>query len=261
VIFYGIPILNRLDLLARATAAIDYPCDLVVVNNNVRDEGFCVALRQFVLECGYGLIEPGRNLGVAASWNLLLRVAFDRGYDQALIGSNDTFLNPGSLACVATLSPCEDVALWHLCGFDCFLVQRRTVDRVGWFDENFYPAYKEDQDYTYRCRLAGLDSQPVSGASAQTVGSATLNSVPGYRAANTHTYDQNVKYYVNKWGGDSGQEQFTAPFNRPELPLSWWPVSPLNQSQWDWDGLLQSLQAREVRTEKSTSASSVYPAR
>ena len=34
----------------------------------------------------------------------------------------------------------DDVAVWQLHSFNCFLLRRQTIERVGFFDENFYPA-------------------------------------------------------------------------------------------------------------------------
>jgi hypothetical protein len=57
-----------------------------------------------------------------------------------LIGSNDTFLRPGSLAAAMAGQP--EVKVRHLCAWNFFLVR----SEAGWLDENFYPAYKEHQE-------------------------------------------------------------------------------------------------------------------
>ena len=37
---------------------------------------------------------------------------------------------------------------WHCIGFT-----RKTFDKVGMFDEQFYPGYYEDNDYGYRLKI------------------------------------------------------------------------------------------------------------
>jgi hypothetical protein len=85
-------------------------------------------------------VHQKRTLGVAASWNLILRTGFAAGHESVLIGSNDTFLRPGSLAAAMAGQP--EVKVRHLCAWNFFLVR----SEAGWLDENFYPAYKEHQE-------------------------------------------------------------------------------------------------------------------
>lgn len=235
--FIGIPVLNRLDLLGRCIGAIDLPAEIVVVNNNALDASFKNALHSMAAEKGFTVLDQPRNLGVAASWNLILRIAFDNGHEHAFIGSNDTFLQPGSL--LAALKAAErepDVGLWRLHAFNFFLMHRRTIERVGWFDENFYPAYKEDQDYSYRCALAGIRCADVPGADAEHAGSATINSDPHYAARNEDThFNWNQNHYLMKWGGDAGAERFTAPYGRTDVDWRWWPDPGSSIEARDWD--------------------------
>jgi hypothetical protein len=94
-VFVGIPILNRLDVLVRSLQSIDHAVDVVVVNNNTTDHGFTRDLHEPAGESGVTVLDQARNLGVAASWNLILRTGFERGHRWVYIGSNDTLLHPG----------------------------------------------------------------------------------------------------------------------------------------------------------------------
>lgn len=234
-LFIGIPVLNRLDLLRNCLERIDYPSDLTVVNNNSHDFSFDRQLGELAQEFGLTVHRPGRNMGVAASWNWLVRTALERGHELAVIGSNDTFLEPGSLAAFANLPKDDNVAVWHLSNWDFFAIGRRSMERVGWFDENFYPAYKEDQDFAYRCELAGLKRIPVPSASAATVGSATLKSSRAYQLRNATSHHLNTLYYHRKWGGDFKQELFRRPFNAPDRDHRWWPDPENSIYERDWD--------------------------
>jgi GT2 family glycosyltransferase len=140
------------------------------------------------------------------------------------IGSNDIFLYPGSLKAAMDFKKENDVVIWHLHAFNFFLINKNTMDKVGWFDENFYPAYKEDQDFSYRCKLA--QAQRVSGipnSRADHFGSATIRSNPVLAAQSKQNRAWRVSYYKAKWGGDAGKEVFRNPFNNTECDHRWWP--------------------------------------
>lgn len=234
-VFIGIPILNRTDLLKRCVDSIDLPAEIVIVNNNTVDPGFRRDLHALAGRIHGTVLDQHRNVGVAASWNLLARTAFERGHSWVFLGSNDTILKPGSL-CAALAMPKEDsAAIWHIRAADFFLIRRKTIDHVGWFDENFYPAYDEDMDYKYRCRLAGVEERDVPGAGADHVGSATIHSDPIYFAKNSETHGLNRRYYVAKWGGLPTQEQFDKPFDDPGRDHRWWPEPDDSLAARDWD--------------------------
>jgi hypothetical protein len=111
-----------------------------------------------------------------------------------------------------------------------------VISKVGWFDENFYPAYKEDQDYSYRCNLAGVERKSLPGASATHLGSQTIASDPEYAIHNLHTHsDWNRRYYITKWGGESSSEVFTTPYGRLDCDHRWWrdPSDSIHARDWD----------------------------
>jgi GT2 family glycosyltransferase len=240
-VFVGIPILNRADLLERCLDHIDHPAQLLVVDNNSVDRRFDARLRRLARERGFELARQPRNLGVAASWNLIVRTGIARGFDLVFIGSNDTFLHPGSLAAVLELEKPDDEVVWHLASWNFFAIHRRAIDRVGWFDENFYPAYKEDQDYAYRCSLAGVKRIQAyfTGAGAEHLGSQTIHSDAHYFACNRHTHLRlNMAYYRRKWGGNRGCERYVTPFGRADRDWRWWPppgAPAIARRDWDRD--------------------------
>lgn len=234
-IFIGIPILNRLDLLERCIGAVDYPAEIVIVNNNSIDADFKNRLEVFAVERNIFVLHQERNLGVSASWNLLIRTAFAKGYEWVFIGSNDTFLRPGSLKAASDCGKDHDVGIWFLCEFNFFLLNKRTIDSIGWFDENFYPAYNEDVDYRYRCKLANLRLVEIEGAGGEHVGSATIYSNPNYFASNKETHRKNNAYFRSKWGGRGSPVPFIHPFNDPAHDLAWWPDPGEGILARDWD--------------------------
>lgn len=250
-IFLGIPVLNRLDLLAQCLERIDLPADVLIVNNNTLDSGFDAGVAELAESRGAMVWKPERNLGVAGSWNLILRTGMGWGHELVFIGSNDTFLHSGTLAAARerALDSTADERLWHIHAWNFFLLHTAIVPRVGWFDENFYPAYKEDQDYAYRCRLAGVERVILNlpNRGADHLGSQTIESDPEYWASNDVThFGWNRPYYLRKWGGDNGAEVFRSPFGRTDRDWRWWPDPGDTIWQRDWD-LARRKRRRAVR--------------
>lgn len=232
----GIPILNRLDLLKECLDSIDYPAEILVINNNTVDAEFQEALALLARLKGFAVLQQERNLGVSGSWNLILRTAMTTGHEWICIGSNDTFLYPGSLKAALSVRKEDDCGIWHLHAFNFFLMRRATIETVGWFDENFYPAYKEDQDYSYRCEIAAVKRLPViPNCGADHVGSATIRSDPEYARSNVLTQRWNSLYYRMKWGGEVGTEKFQKPFNNQNVDHRWWPKPKNSAEALDWD--------------------------
>ena len=97
-------------------------------------------------------------------------------------------------------------------GFSVFALTADVIEKVGWFDENYAPAYFEDNDFDYRCRLAGVNIRSIpSGMQHRT--SSTLREDPDYKAQNSGTFASNKERYLAKWGGPPYMEKFTTPFD------------------------------------------------
>jgi len=206
----GIPTLCRHDLLRAcidSALAGGHPPHLVFVVDN--GGGFAHP------DGRVRVVNPAENLGVARSWNLLHKLA---GRLPLLLSNDDIRFHPDTCAAaLATSGPFVAV-----CGWACFLQREECWRAVGEYDERFWPAYFEDNDYHYRMRLAGLD-YTVPGAGPVThAGSATLHALPEvHRRTVEHCFEQNKTYYVAKWGGMPGGEAFSRPFDGrppPEPP-------------------------------------------
>ena len=205
-----VPILNQPELLAGMLASIDHQVDrvLVIDNGDVADR-FIGGRSLFPFDLR--IIQPGHNLGVAASWNLGMKVT-----PQApwwLIVNHDIEFGPGDLARLeATMEP-GAAGIYFMLGMAAFAITRHTLVAVGYFDENIHPAYDEDIDFARRLDLLSLPRFEV-GFSGTHVGSATIHSDPVLRAQNGPTHMANDAYYARKWGGQKqGGETFSTPFN------------------------------------------------
>jgi GT2 family glycosyltransferase len=205
-VILGIPILNRPDLFAACIDSIDIPVQLVVIDNS--PEGFAP---EYVPESAW-VVQPPSNLGVAASWNLVIATAPKDPY--WLIANADTRFGPGDLARLCAEME-QGGPRWVGMNGDwrVFGITAECVERVGWFDPNFAPIYCEDADYEYRCSLAGVPWYFLNGG-AEHVGSVSYRSDERNARHNARTYPENLRYYQEKWGGSPrGGEAFTSPWN------------------------------------------------
>jgi len=223
----GIPVLNRGDLLARCLDSIDYPVERIVIINNGTDETVEASIaRAAKIHANLEAIRPPSNLGVAASWNYFLR-----HYDAAfhVVCGSDIQFAPGDIEKIATFvtrRPHHAIVFGNH-GYSLFALTRLGLDLVGYFDENFYPAYLEDCDHFYRVTLLHGHSADVPGLAAlhgeaPHWGSSTILSDPVLRRWNAITHTNNFTYYRAKWGGLNGEETYIHPFNDPSRsPRDW----------------------------------------
>jgi len=105
--------------------------------------------------------------------------------------------------------------------FACFMIRPDTFTHIGKFDENFVPAYFEDNDYHYRIDLLGYDAHATSAAPYYHFGSQTQNSAEGV-VVPSYIFEKNRDYFKDKWGGLPGNETYTKPFDDAKLtPKEW----------------------------------------
>jgi len=204
----AVPILANPALLIEMLASIDVEVGRTIVIDNGGVVGDLPSVEVF---------RPGRNLGVAASWNFIMREVPEAPW-WAFAGF-DIIFAPGDLRRLTDhMEKLGGVAL--LGGFSAFGIDHAAVERAGWFDENFHPAYFEDNDYDYRCQLAGVPLAGLPAGLSHKV-SSTLEANPGYSRQNGRTFPLNAHYYRMKWGGFPRQERFATPFNRGGNVSDW----------------------------------------
>lgn len=155
------------------------------------------------------------NLGVAPSWNEFISAARQDGYDAVIIANDDIILYQGALAAFVSAlrdNPFVCFADEHNM-FSFFGMHLSLVDTVGTFDEKFWPAYYEDNDYHYRMKLLGVPVVSLPPPSYFHQGSATIHAFDEDRKRmHHHNFRKNTIYYVSKWGGLPDAESFTRPF-------------------------------------------------
>jgi hypothetical protein len=208
----GVPILNGVEHLERLLASLRQPVHtLALVDNSGAAGPVRQALDRLEQE-GHPLVRqvrvarPFANLGVAASWNLILASFPEAAY--ALILNHDVVLTPEALPlALARLDPGRPQWLGLLpdaAAFSAFLITAPAWNRVGWFDAAFHPAYFEDLDY--RDRLAAdplvevIDDGPWIAAMAarNPGGSATMAADPLLAEQLMASYQLNRLWYLSR---------------------------------------------------------------
>jgi len=173
----------------------------------------------------------GTNRGLSKSWNQGLIRAFNQGADTVILVNDDCLFSPGDFDKLVEYSFVNRETFYMISamGFDRRLEQRKSLglscsainlqalERVGCFDENFFPAYYEDCDYTRRAELLGLKKAVCTDTQIHHSGSASIFADAALTKQFEVTFATNQTYYIRKWGGDLGKEQFIYPFNDPAI--------------------------------------------
>jgi len=205
----GVPCLNQPDMLDRMIESVDVKLGRLVIVDN----GGVVAPGP-----GFHVIQPGHNLGVGASWNLIIQA--NPAAPWWFITNDDIEFAPGDLARLAQAMDAASGPLVALLGtFSAFGINRGAVRQAGWFDENFAPAYFEDNDFDYRCHLTGVEMIGLPAGLKHKISSTLIGG--RLHGRNNITFPRNHEYYVRKWGGPPRGERFKTPFDAGGDPRSW----------------------------------------
>lgn len=238
-----IPVLNCLaySKLMIPTIKTSRPYKLILINNGSTD-GTREYFNKLKKTHNAFVIHFDENTGCASSWNYGIRQAMRLfGSNYFFIPNNDILLHPRCIDVLFEAIKAPKVALasaTDMSGsvsasvevlsfplpqkakfveepeFSCFMLKMETIDKIGFFDEKFFPAYFEDNDYHYRIRLAGLKAVKTNRALYFHYGSRTIKSDGKIRTISNLGYTANRDYYKQKWGGIPGQEIYSIPFGR-----------------------------------------------
>lgn len=174
------------------------------------------------------IISLGRNMGVAHGWNTIIKATPDALW-WAIFGSDLEFIRSDFERLETAMM---SHALVKMNGYEAFALRREVVKTVGWFDEDFHPAYCEDNDYQRRADLAGIDSAWIEPPFRH-VGSATIAGNEWARQYNDKTYPQNIELYMAKWGGLMHNEVHTTPYDGRASPAIGGPdIDRLSRQRW-----------------------------
>ena len=101
--------------------------------------------------------------------------------------------------------------------FACCAITADVVHRIGYFDENFTPAYYEDLDYARRAELAGMRMHVDERVLVEHERSSTLRLTSEQQTRGIQEeVEANHAYFVRKWGE---APLYTRPFDRFDLDI------------------------------------------
>ncbi len=190
------------------------------------------------------------NDPLAKAWNEASQWAIDEDCTHILICNDDILFspwtidalvafmdtNPQSVLCsgsdrredfaadpyqIMTMDKPTEIGVSEHPDFACFMIRPSTFKKIGKFDENFVPAYFEDNDYHYRIKLLGQQANSTLLAPYYHFGSQTQNGGEG-PVVPSYVFEKNRDYFNKKWGGNPGQETFKTPFDdKSASPKEW----------------------------------------
>lgn len=187
-------------------------------------------------------ISPNEN-NVSKAWNKGVQLGMGWGADYIIVANADIIFNRDcidNLVNFAQLHP--EFILWSASDwpdlrtiqtpnmdenfdehphFSCFMVNDRLFSKVGRFDENFVPAYFEDNDMHHRILVAGEKAAKTGSAKFYHFGSRTIKTDDELNRRNAITYEKNRQYFKSKWGYDphgtafSNEDRVTKGYHHP----------------------------------------------
>ena len=224
---------------------------VLAIDNGGRLAGFPLPAEEMDTRLLFWRYQPPL-LSLSTVWNTALTMVWQTGGTHALVVNNDVRLPRATYQRLVEVqqrtgawfvSACnvgeayrheQDVKLDDLFTFDvglrshlltskggpdfsCFLITQEC-HRWFQFDEQFSPAYFEDNDYHRRLQLAGFGDKIFSVPVPYLhIGSGTLRNVEHVNAGWNAKFQACREYYIQKWGGPPGEETYKTPFNqRPE---------------------------------------------
>lgn len=107
------------------------------------------------------VIDLGGNVGLPVVWNRIM----ERYVDWVIFSNDDVELGPNTILNLAKAA--DETSALFLFPFEAgamfcvALVKHECWQRVGHFDEKFWPGYFEDNDYHRRMKLLGIEELQV----------------------------------------------------------------------------------------------------
>ncbi|WP_312886179.1 glycosyltransferase family 2 protein [Paenibacillus plantarum] len=233
-----IPTFNGLTLLKACVSSIrqhtSVPYEIIVVDNGSGDGTltYCrnenikfVALPAnlgFPAACNYGLrLAEGDSLMllnndtiVTPNWlPMLLNCLYSRE-EVGMVGPVSNYVNGKQKIRVRFTGISNMARIYHhvnprkwretkrLVGF-CLLFKRKLFEQVGVLDERFAPGYYEDDDFSYRARLAGYQLLIAGDCFVYHRGSVSFRK--NRRRSKLLLLRRNRRKFIDKWGVDPFQ--------------------------------------------------------
>jgi GT2 family glycosyltransferase len=161
------------------------------------------------------------RLSVSGALNKGFRWALRDGCDYIVYAADDVIIKGDDIERLLTTLIEEDkwVVSLQLGGLAFFAINPVVFDEVGYWDEGFYPAYFEDNDWYYRIKLKDPNRYKEIPGQSVHLESVTLKRMSPHEVEKHHiNFRRNRDRYIAKWGGEPYHETFTVPWNGAEPP-------------------------------------------
>lgn len=188
----GFATLKRFDLAERLIASIDYPVEnLVIIDNS--GTGEWVSPRSSWVKHHWHIRVP-YGLGLVGAWNLIIKATPYAPY--WVLVNDDAWFEAGSLEKIAGEVDTEALNFLTINpAWSAVVFGEGMVDKVGLYDERFYPLYFDDNDLERRVRHHGVPIKTID-AVVHHENSSTLNS--GYQNVNQKSFAANMRLFDEK---------------------------------------------------------------
>lgn len=210
----GFATLSRFDLAERLLRSIDFPVEhLVIVDNSGKCEWNPVkpdfVVNMWVIRVPFGL-------GLVGAWNLIVKSTPYAPY--WVLVNDDAYFMPSEMKKIPeqvdtqALNFLDIVPQWSGVVFG-----EGMIDKVGLYDENFYPLYFDDNDLERRVDLARIAKKTIECKMGHD-NSSTLHS--GYQNKNSVSYSNNALLFSTR--GAEGRIEASA-----------WSLKTRRANRWD----------------------------
>ena len=212
----GIPTIYCEDLLVRAVDSLmgqDIRINIIIVCNGNKVRETCEKLE--AENDDIAVYYPGKNLGVSASWNFLAQQAYDREFPSVTIMGDDlTFSDYDGVRKLTEEAEKDPNAVYYVYnrGFSAYTLPLFVWNKVGEFDEGFWPGYFEDNDYFMRMMIEGVGWRGIK-IETEHLTSSSITRDPYLKMLNYTTFPLNEARYIAKWGGKPHNETFKVAWN------------------------------------------------
>lgn len=208
----GIPTLNRADLLLpslRMYSKVDFNNTDIYVIDNGNQKSLLPYDKDGGIFRNVHIMTNDNNIGVAASWNFLCKKIFENS-DYAIILNDDIYLKKNEIEICNIILSNKNAFIRATPDWCVFILSREIFEKVGEFDECFFPAYYEDTSYEYRMRLAGVKMVKTPLLNPFIYKSCgTMEKMPELQ----DMARKNKELYVKMWGGEPSKEKFKTAYN------------------------------------------------
>ncbi len=206
-IIVGIPTLNRADLLNEALEKYfeDFKdTEIFIVDNGKQN----IITR----EEQFAIYRPEENLGVAKSWNMIMDYADKVDATHVLMLNDDIYLGKTEHEINMVIRNNTDADFINSFHNWCsYILKVEAWKKADKFDEEFFPAYYEDNSFDYKMTLIGAKKTWTSFLDPLVYrNSMTIAKDP----ALNNRFVQNSQLYIQMWGGLPTEEKYVTKFNK-----------------------------------------------